>query len=162
MPNPAAHVRRDDAQAMLGHAEKLSEPGPRLVGVLGGAVHHQLVLPVVPQGVHRASLERHPGLPVHAIFALDHHRCTGRDGVDVPGVDPRLHEQIVTPRFVQKRCVGLHRPVGIEDRGQLLEVDRAGLREILRLGPARGDASRDDLADEAHFVARQRMVERGA
>ena len=99
-------------------------------------------------------------MPRHAVLALDDDRRGAATSSILPSTWV-VENTIVAPRLVQQRRAGLLRRQHVDDRRQLLEIERHVLRQILRRGAGAGEAHRHRLADEAHLAGGERRIVRG-
>ena len=152
-----AHVRRDDPHVRLVEPQELREPGADEVRHLGGGVDDELPLALVVAGKHRLALHRRHALAGGAVLALDDDRGALLHRRDV-AVHEGGEEEVVVPFVVHARGAGPAGGEAVGDRGQGFEVERHFLRDVLRLGPGRGDAQRHALPREAHLAAGERRV----
>ena len=155
----AADVGRNDANLALVEAEALGEARAHDVRYLGGAMDDELLEPAVPMRDHPPALERRHALARRAELAreLDGSRPCGRFDV---ALDSGLEKDVVAPGLVKERGVGTPALQHVVDRGQLLELERHGLRDVLGSGAGVGHAHGDELAHVAHLVGREGRLER--
>ena len=76
-------------------------------------------------------------------------------------VDAGFQEYVVAPVFMHQRAARPARGQHLRDRRQLLQIQLHQRRQILRLGPAGGDADRHRLSDMADLVGGQHRLRRG-
>ena len=159
-PEPAPHVRLDEADAMLRPTEHRGEDAAVEVGDLGRTPDGEAALAAggaplrhgdEPPGLHRnrrvaAGAEGEP----HDAFR------PGEGGVDVP--EPFLDDGgEVVGGVVKKRRGGRRGRVG--RRGQRLEFRLHPFRGVFGGGPAPGDDEGDGLSHVAHPVGREGELE---
>ena len=70
-------------------------------------------------------------MPSHLQALVHLYIRAGTDFVEIPGGDTGFDIDIVRPALVNARRVGFQRDVDIPDRGKLLEIDDAGLRNFI-------------------------------
>ena len=131
----AADVGRDDADLVLRQAERLRQADPHHMAALGGEVHHQLVVAMIPVGQHAAAFERHGRLPVHAELAAQPHRRGGSD-TGSPSRTVLVMIGVVRPVIEQRGGCPASSPRRIDDRRQRLELELDLVGQILGLGAA--------------------------
>jgi hypothetical protein len=90
------------------------------------------------------------------VFALDDMRGARESRVGrglVAGLEDMA--DVVGVLVPDARRAGLHRVLGIDDRGQLLVIDLDQLGRVFRRGQTLGDHHRHRIADKAHLAARE-------
>jgi hypothetical protein len=154
-PKPPPYVRRDDADLMLGQAERLGEANPLHVAALGRQVDDELVEPVIPIGEHAAAFERDGRLPVGSELPP---QPDGRGGQrrHVALVHGAGDEGVVGPCVEQASAARAHRRDAIDDGRQLLHVQRHLVGQVLGLGARGCETGGDRLADVAHALVGER------
>ena len=159
-PETAAHVGRDDANVALLEPEHLGQSQPDDVRHLGRGVDDELVQPMVAIGQHRAPLERHRDMPVHAIGPAHHHVGGAGHLVEVALLEYPLDEQVVRPALVHQAGRLGQRGGRVDDCRQHLEIDADRIGEVLRFGAGRRDACGNGVADIADLLRCQRRIAR--
>src|ERR1700730_7522160 len=66
----------------------------------------------------------------------------------------KLNKNVVAPLFMHEWRIGPSGCDHVSNRRQFLELDRDGIRNILRLRAARSDALRNHFTDVAHLSCR--------
>ena len=157
-PEAAADLRRDDADLVLGHPERVRQPAAEHVRRLVTGPHHEPAGRGIGGGEDGARLHRDPRetLAVHAL--LDHAMGFREGGVGVAGLDG-LAMLNVLGRVVEelRRAVG-HGSRGVRDRRQRLPVhlDQGG---AIRGGlDRRADDGGHGFSHVAHAIDGQRIV----
>ena len=156
---PAADVRRDDADAPLVDAETLREPGAVDVRHLRRRMDGELVEPPVVVRHHAAPLDRRHALARGADAPPHADRGARADACEIV-VDHGLEHDVVAPVLVHERRPRLDRRDHVDDGGQLLELDLDQRRDVLGFRASRRDAHRDQLADLAHLALREHVLRR--
>ncbi len=153
---PSADVRGDHPDLPLRQAERLRDPGPDLVRDLGGDVHDQLVVAVVPLGQAGASLQRQRGDPRAGERGAHGQRRLGEDGGEPVVVEHQQVDQAVALGLLVQP--GRGRGFGLLDAGHRGQRSPVHLDQLDRvLGPVGivGDHHRHRLADEPDRLAGQ-------
>ena len=153
----AAHVGRDHPHVRLVEPQELGKSRADEMRHLGGGVHHELVVAFVVAGQHALAFHRRHALAGGAVLAFDDDGGALLHRRDV-GVHEGGEEEVVVPLVVHAGGAGPAGGEAVGDRGQGFEVERHLLRDVLGLGPGRGDAQRHALPGEAHLAAGQRRV----
>ncbi len=78
-PEATADIGGDHPDLAFGQRKGLGHGGPHLVRDLGGNVHDELAVPLVPLGQAGPALQRERGQPAAAQLAADQHRGGGED-----------------------------------------------------------------------------------
>ena len=154
-PEPAAHVRLDEADAMLRPPEHRGEDPAVEVGDLGRTPDGEAApAPTpLPAGARVRNRDESPGLHRHrrvppgAEDKPDDPVRARERGVEVP--EALLDERGEVVRGVVEEGGGGRRP-RVGHRGQGLEVDLHPFRRVFGGGPAPGDDQGDGLPHVAH------------
>ena len=155
-PEPAADIRSDHPDRALRQAEGLRDAGTDLVRDLGGDVHDQLIVAVIPFGQAGASLQGQGGDPGAGEG--------GADGDGRPGED--LRKTVVVEHQQVDQAVTVVMQPGRPGGGGGFHARHGGLRipvhldqlgRVLRPVGVVGDHHRHRLADEPDLVSPARM-----
>ena len=146
-----------DADARLVEAQALRQAGADQMRHLGRGDDNQLVGLEIPVGDEALALHRMHALPGGPVFPHHLHRRGLRHLLDA-AVEIGDKAEIVAPFLMHQRGVLRLALLAFGNRRQLVEIDGDQLRQVLRLGPAGGDAQRDALTDIAHLLMRQRII----
>src|ERR1700687_2411155 len=159
-PEPAAHVRGDHPQLAFGDSQTFRQDGPDDMGKLRRAVDHQFVEAPVIMCKNAAAFHRYAGMSSHpqALANLDIGACAHL--VEIAGRDARFDVDVVGPAVVNARRVRLQRDVDVPYRRQFLEIDDAGLRNVLGFRARRRDADRQQVAHNTGLVGGERRLVR--
>jgi hypothetical protein len=125
---------------------------------LGRGVDHELVQPVVAIREHRAALERHGHVAMHAVAAPEHDVGGARRRIDVAVREYALDEGIAAPTLMHEGRGFAARKRCVNDGRDELEIDVNGRSEVLGIGARASQTSRDRLACESHFLLRERRI----
>ena len=167
---PAADVRRDDAQLVLGHAGGGGRQGLEDVRDLGRRPHGQLLAGGIDD--HGARLHERRDEPLLAEPAADHDRVgvvLGRcdrllraaTGAGVAGVEHPVRAGVGAEVRVQQ-CGALgERLLHVQDRRQVVVVDDDELGRVAGGRGVAGDHHGDAVTGEVHGVDGQRRRLRG-
>ena len=93
-----------------------------------------------------------------AQLSLDDARGTREVAIHITEAQRPLEHDIVVERFVQFRCVRLHRVERIAQRWQHVILDLNLLTGVLRRIATHRRYRRDRLADEAHALSGNRVL----
>ncbi len=156
----AADVLAHDAHLALPQGEVLGDDVLDHVRGLGGLVERQVLLGRVPVRHDGARLERHAGVPAELEGRLDDLVGVREGAVDLAGVEVALEGEVVAELGMDRRRAGRERRLDVDDRLELLPVDRHELGRVLGLGPAARDDGRHGLALPAGTVDRERVLRR--
>ena len=156
---PAADVRGDDPDLVLGQAGDQGVQGAVRVRGLGGGPDGELAAHRVEVGHRAAGLQRRRMRPRVEHVLRDDDVGAGEDGVGgrlvaglpVEDVVVLLARQVVADH----RGPGVERRRGVDHRGQRLVVDVDELEGVPRRVPVLGHDERDLLALEPHLVGGQ-------
>ena len=151
---PAADVGRDHANLALGQTKRFGQPEPLDVTALGRKIDHELVVSMIPISQYAATFERHRGLTVHPELTAQADR-RGIERLRRAFFDNAGDIGVVGPALEHAWAVRAHRRDAIDDGGQLFELKRDLVGEILGLGTRRRDASSDGLAGVADSLIGQ-------
>ena len=151
-----ADVAHDDADAMLGQAERPTEEGAHAVRTLRRDPHGEALAHRVPVGHDAAGLHWHAEVAVLREGLGDD---VGRRGEDLleAGIVGRGNDagHVVDQSGVDDGGVGGHGGVGADDRLGRFDVEVDELARVFGDVPGLGDHQDDRLAGEAHVALGQ-------
>ena len=163
-PEPAAHLRLDEADAVLGPAEHRGEHPAVEVRDLGrppdreaGAALGAAVRPRIGRGDQPPGLHRHGGVPPGA--EREPHGPARPRERRIEVSEALLDERGEVVRGVVEEGGGGRGGPRVGDRGQGLEVHLHPLRGVLGGGPAAGDDEGDGLSHVAHPIDGQGVLQ---
>ncbi|GJE41207.1 hypothetical protein AEGHOMDF_0369 [Methylobacterium soli] len=140
----APDIGRDDADAALLDPQAFREAVAHDVRHLARGVDHELVEAVIEMDDRAAPLDRRHALAAGGDRARDPDR--GVEGGPDVHVDEGFQEDVVPPMLVHEGGARRAGRQHVVDGRQLLEVENDRGRDVLGLGPARGEAEGHELA----------------
>ncbi len=156
----AAHVGRDDAQLVLGQAERLRQRVTCEMRHLRARPEGQLPLGGVPVGDAAASLHRRRGLTVRSKRSLDDDNGAVHGEIDTTVLEAARHEDIARRLLVHGRRGLAHGRLDIDRGGQRLVVDIDEHGAVLGRVAVEGDDGRERLADVTRARPREHRLRR--
>ena len=147
---PAAHLRRDDARAVFGHAGHGGIEEAQDMGVLRGVPKRQLARCLVVIRERCPGLHRVRDQPLLHDVLLEHHVGILERCIDVAARDTPVKRLVLRDVGVDLRCAvggGVSR---VRHGGLGLVVDLDQLERVVRLVGVLGDDDGDDIADVAN------------
>ncbi len=155
---PAADVRRDDPDLLLGNAEH-ERRDDQLMDVrrLRGRPEGVLLGARIVVADRAARLHRGRDQPLVEDALADPHLGVGQRAVDRLGIRAAcpVHDDVVRRVLVELRRARLDRLPRVDDRRQLVEVDLDRLQGVIGLVDAFRDDDRDRIADLMHLAQRE-------
>ena len=160
-PEPAADIRRDHPELVLGHEERVfGEPAPQIMGRLAGRPQRDVPSRAVAFGEIGAGLQRGSGDAVGVERHRDHVMRPGegrRRRLAVAALD--LEDQVGAELLVQDRRVGIEAARDGGDRRQGIVVDRDRLGAVDRAVAVLGDHGGDHVADMVDLAGGERRAQ---
>jgi hypothetical protein len=127
----AAHVGRDDADAILGQAEHLAQQMANEVRHLRGRPQRELLLPTLQSAMPPRPSSGAAHCPVRPERPLDHRGRPGQRRLDVAALEAAREESIRGSGLVNGRGAGACGLQHVDGRGQGLVVDADQGRRVL-------------------------------
>ena len=155
----AAYVRRDDADTLRGHLERVREDAAGEVNVLARGVEQIASLALVVGAQRSARLDRTGDHPVIDEIEADHvfrRRQGGLGRRRIPNFP--IVGEILSRAVPYRRGIAAQRRLGIDDGRQGFVFDGDEFGRIERLLPRPGDDECDSVAQIADTVRHQRVA----
>ncbi|CFE03603.1 Uncharacterised protein [Bordetella pertussis] len=152
---PAAHVGRHHAQAVLGLAQHQGQRVMQFVGHLGRGPHGQRVGGAVHARQHAAPFHGMRAAPMHPEIVFQHPVRLRESRLAVAIGQRVLLQNVRRELAAHQRRIGPQRIAAIHHRAQHFIFDRHPRRRVLGDVAAVGHHHRDGLADERHLALGQ-------